>query len=180
MEASAPVEAAAGALKTAALSPCRELLAARRTALGKGARLSAVAGVEGRALSGDAARTGRPAELRGTKVGVLPESLRASCMRAALRCKTLAGGAVCGGMGLPSGASGRDTALGRGSAGRASGTLRGKASVIPAGGSSGRRAAKALAARGVAIGDALPVHRVVLPGVPGDHCAIGVDPVELV
>ena len=54
--------AAAGALKTAALSPSRELLAASRTALGKGAGLSAVAGIERRALWGEA-RTGGPAKL---------------------------------------------------------------------------------------------------------------------
>jgi hypothetical protein len=53
----------AGALKTAGLSPSRELLAACRTALGKGARLGAVAGIKGRALCGEATRPGGPTKL---------------------------------------------------------------------------------------------------------------------
>ena len=81
--------AAAGALKTAALSPSRELLAACRTPLGKGARLSPVAGIEGRSLCGNAARAGRPAELRGAKVGALRRSLGAGHLSARTRCKPL-------------------------------------------------------------------------------------------
>src|SRR6516164_8107372 len=78
---------AAGALKTAGLSPSRELLAACRAALGKGARLGAVARIEGRALCREAARAGRPAKLGPTKVGALRPSLGTGRLSARTSCK---------------------------------------------------------------------------------------------
>jgi hypothetical protein len=55
----------AATLEAAAVGPAPELLAARRTALGKSAGLSAIAGIKGRALCGEVAAPATTAKLRG-------------------------------------------------------------------------------------------------------------------
>jgi hypothetical protein len=178
----------AGALKTAGLCPSRELLAACRAALGKGARLGAIAGIKGRALCREATRPGRPTKLRGAEVGAC---LGTGHMSARTPCKPLSPGVGRGQTGLPRGATssrtdqpsgacrcGRGEPFGAARPGPGGPPSR-IAAIVPTSGGSGRRAAKALTGCRVAIGDTLAVHRVVLPGVPGDHGAIGVNSVEL-
>ena len=52
-------------LEAAAVGPAPKLLAARRTALGKSAGLSPIAGIKGRALCGKVAAPATTAKLRG-------------------------------------------------------------------------------------------------------------------
>jgi hypothetical protein len=79
-----------------------------------------------------------------------------------------------------SGSASRGAYNAPGAARRGAGALPRKAAVVAAGGGAGRRPAKALTGRCIAVSDALTVHRVVLPRISGDDVAVGVDPVELV
>jgi len=171
---------AAGPLEptSAALKPASKLLAACRTALGKGSRLSAIAGIEGRALLSKVAALGSAAKLRRAGVGALSErlgpGLPTTTPLQALTGRTVRREAVLSGrrtvlsgpprqLASPATCSGRE--LTSCAARCATGTTCPKAAVVPAGGRTRGSPTKALGRCRIAIGDPLSMQRVVLPGV---------------